>query len=269
MPYYPPAAALSVDGAVASDYVARIKETADTQYRAIIGVDASDRGQLLLGSGSAVGDALLRRVAAGELSFTTNGAAVSGVTTLASTAGQLGLLRLLQEGDTSDRVALVQYSGYAGIKLGLGGAAGQDTAIHHDAAAKILTVDDNAAGPIDLKLIGHLTVSAKRIATPSASQALLAATALLANAEYLMLTCTGAVTSTAAPTIADGTNGQMITVMNVGTGTWTISDQGTLASSNLRLMTTTIAIAPRQSIQMVYSATIADWVQIGALTTVI
>ena len=128
---------------------------------------------------------------------------------------------------------------------------------------KTLTIDDASGGAATLKVIGT------RLAPPSTSQTLAAGTALLANAEFVMFTCTGAVTSTAAPTIADGLDGQMLTVLNVGTGTWTISDQGTLASSNLRLTAATVAIAPRNSIQLVYSSTVADWVQVGALTAVI
>jgi len=143
-----------------------------------------------------------------------------------------------------------------------GGAASADTRLYRP-AAKTLTIDDGADGAATLKVIGT------RLAPPSASQTLAAGTALLANAEFVMFTCTGAVTSTAAPTIANGLDGQMLTVLNVGTGTWTISDQGTLASSNLRLTAATVAIAPRNSIQLVYSATVGDWVQVGALTTVI
>jgi hypothetical protein len=51
--------------------------------------------------------------------------------------------------------------------------------------------------------------------------------------------------------------------------TITIQDQGTLGSSNLRLMTTTVALSPRDSVTLVYSSTVGDWVQIAPIATVI
>jgi hypothetical protein len=145
--------------------------------------------------------------------------------------------------------------------LGPGNAA-PDLRLYRS-AAKTLTIDDTAGGAATLKIIGT------RLATPSSSQTLSAGTALLANAEYVMFTCTGTITTTAAPTVADGSDGQVLILMNVGTGSWVIKDQGTLTSSNLRLMATSITIAPRQSIELMYSATVGDWVQTGALCTVI
>jgi hypothetical protein len=142
------------------------------------------------------------------------------------------------------------------------GAAAADVRLYRS-GTKALTIDDGADGAATLKVIGT------RLAPPSASQTLVAATALLANAEFVMFTCTGAVTTTAAPTIADGTDGQVLTALNVGTGTWTIKDQGTLASSNLRLTGASVAIAPRNSIKLIYSATVGDWVQVGPLVAVI
>lgn len=53
----------------AADYLARIKLEADSEYRAVLGLDASDRAQLLLGGGAAAGDARLVRTGSGELSF--------------------------------------------------------------------------------------------------------------------------------------------------------------------------------------------------------
>jgi len=157
--------------------------------------------------------------------------------------------------------------GSGGLQRWGTGASLHDIALERSATSTLKVHDPfSSNGVLQTQ---NLNATGTRRATPSASQTLAAGTALLANAEFVMFTCTGAVTTTAAPTIADGLDGQMLTVLNVGTGTWTIKDQGTLASSNLRLMTATVAIAPRQSIQLVYSATVGDWVQIGALTTVI
>jgi parallel beta-helix repeat protein len=100
-----------------------------------------------------------------------------------------------------------------------------------------------------------------------ATQTLAAATAITATGVVLMFTCSGAVTSTAAPLIANGSDGQVVRLLNVGTGTLTISDQGTLAGSNLRLTANTVAIGPRQSLELTYSSTVGDWVQTGLLVT--
>jgi hypothetical protein len=105
---------------------------------------------------------------------------------------------------------------------------------------------------------------------PSGIQTLAAATAILADAGVVQIDCVGAVTSTAAPTIADGSDGQMLMILNVDTAdTYTLSDQGTLASSNLRLTANTVGLGPRRSIQLMFSATIGDWVQVGNLVSVL
>lgn len=101
--------------------------------------------------------------------------------------------------------------------------------------------------------------------TPSTAQNITAVTAtILANATVVQLTADASYTLTSAPTVADGQNGQVLIIVNVDTvDTITIQDQGTLASSNLRLSATTIALAPRDSIILMYSNTVADWVEIG------
>lgn len=104
---------------------------------------------------------------------------------------------------------------------------------------------------------------------PSTAQTLVAGTAILANAPFVMITAAAPITSTAAPTIANGVDGQRITVMNVGANAITLSDQGTLASSNLRLTATTLALAANRSIDLMYSSTVGDWVQVGNLVLVI
>lgn len=83
------------------------------------------------------------------------------------------------------------------------------------------------------------------------------------------LTADGVYTLTSAPTIAAGNDGQILWIVNVGTNAITIQDQGTLPASNLRLAAATIAIAARQSLPLMYSTTIGDWIQIGPLVAVI
>lgn len=99
--------------------------------------------------------------------------------------------------------------------------------------------------------------------TPSTAQTLVAGTAILANAGVVQITAASPVTSTAAPTIANGQDGQEVTIVNVGANDITLSDGGTLAGSNLRLSAATIALGQGDSLRLVYSSTLGDWIQTG------
>jgi len=130
------------------------------------------------------------------------------------------------------------------------------------------TLTNNVGVEIDAMTVGTTRIgirnAAPYVATPSAAQTLAAGTAILANAEIVLINSSGNVTITAAPTIADGLSGQRLLIVNVDIAdTITIQDQGTLANSNLRLSAATIALAPRDSIQVVYSTDVGDWIQIG------
>jgi hypothetical protein len=86
----------------------------------------------------------------------------------------------------------------------------------------------------------------------------------------IRLTSDGNYTLTSAPTLANGGfEGQCITIINEDTAeTITIQDQGGLANSNLRLSAATIALAPRDNIQLIWNGTIADWVQVAQTNVV-
>ena len=117
---------------------------------------------------------------------------------------------------------------------------------------------------------GNATFSAKVLKTPPAAQAINAVgTTIAPTAGIHEFTSNGNYTLTVAPTIADGVDGQLLLLVNVGANTITIQDQGTLASSNLRLTATTVAIGPRDSIYLYYSGDVGDWVQVGSLVAVI
>jgi Pectate lyase superfamily protein len=91
-----------------------------------------------------------------------------------------------------------------------------------------------------------------------------AATTLTSTSATLELTADNSYTLSNAPTVADGYSGQELLIINVDTvDTITLQDQGTLASSNLRLSAATIALGPRDSIRLRYNATIGDWIQVA------
>jgi hypothetical protein len=166
-----------------------------------------------------------------------------------------------------------------GINLGVGGAgAGRITTLKGinienlgavAAAAGTIVGIDIAAQTVATTLIG-IRNAAKQVYTPPAAQSITGVgVAFLPTARIHEFTSTGNYTLTVAPTIANGQDGEVVTLVNVGSNTVTIQDQGTLASSNLRLTATTVAIGPRDSVTLYYSTDVGDWVQIVVLTSVI
>lgn len=106
------------------------------------------------------------------------------------------------------------------------------------------------------------TVNAQVILTPASAQAITAVgNSITISGPVIQLTANASYTLTSAPTIANGTDGQIIIIRNVDSGAdvITIQDQGTLANSNLRLGATTRALGPRDSICLQYSSTVGDW----------
>jgi hypothetical protein len=111
------------------------------------------------------------------------------------------------------------------------------------------------------------------VATPSVAQIIDAVgDTILANAEVVQVNNNtgGSITLTSAPTIANGQDGQEVEIISVSSAqNIVLQDQGTLASSNLRLTATTVTLGPRDSIKLRYNATIGDWVQIAPVTNVL
>lgn len=89
------------------------------------------------------------------------------------------------------------------------------------------------------------------------------------DASTVSITSNGNYTLTSTPTIADGRDGQILRIVNLGANTITLQDQGTLASSNLRLTATTVALGPNDSIELQFFTTVGDWVQTTTLTNVL
>lgn len=108
--------------------------------------------------------------------------------------------------------------------------------------------------------------SAEPLATPISITAVgnSITAAQLDDAEELTIALpSGSIVSTATPMIADGlVTGQRIVVRGVTAGaTWTLSDEGTVAGSNLRLGAATRAIGQRDSLELWWDGT--DWCEEG------
>jgi hypothetical protein len=138
---------------------------------------------------------------------------------------------------------------YIGIQIG-------DSKINND-VANTLSISQN------------FTVGRKLFLTPSGGLTLTAGSAITVAYSIVQITAASNITLTSTPTIAAGTDGQRITLFNYGSNTIILQDQSQLASSNLRLTAATVAIGPKQSIELFYSTAAGRWVQIGNLVAVI
>ena len=75
-------------------------------------------------------------------------------------------------------------------------------------------------------------------------------------------TLAGNVTMTATPTLADGVNGQQVTIWNRhATRILTLQDEGTLPSSGLRLSANTLALVEGSSVTLRYNTADDKWYQ--------
>jgi hypothetical protein len=102
--------------------------------------------------------------------------------------------------------------------------------------------------------------------TPSTVQDVTAAaTTLLANATIIILTADNDYTLSSTPTIADGQNGQVLTILNVDSAdTITLQDETQNAGSNLRLAgAVNLALGPRDSVTLAFSSSLGDWIEIA------
>lgn len=126
--------------------------------------------------------------------------------------------------------------------------------------------------PLGLHLVKQTATSAvsykndgRTVEAPDTAQAITAVGNTIAiDTTTHLLTADASYTLTSTPTLADGEDGQRVLILNVDTtDVITIQDQGTLAGSNLRLGATTRALGPRDSIMLMYSSTIGDWVEVA------
>jgi hypothetical protein len=138
---------------------------------------------------------------------------------------------------------------YVGVQIG-------DSKINND-VANTLSISQN------------FTVGRKLFLTPSGGLTLTAPSAVTVAYSIVQINAASNITLTSTPTIAAGTDGQVILLYNYGSNTITLQDQSQLGGSNLRLTAATLAIGPKQSIWLFYSTAAGAWVQVGNLAAVI
>lgn len=204
----------------------------------------------------------------------------SGNSTATAFGGLIGVLGIGYEVASSgaDNGGTISRSaGISGIGLNSATAATGKTL---SAGVGVLAPNPSAIGSItvteyvgmEVEALTRFTVGTGRIGfrnadttqfKPTAQQSIAVSAAISASATVVQVSTTTAANMTATPTVADGVDGQVLIIVNTGANTFTLQDQGTLASSNLRLSATGVALATRDSIMLLYSTSTGDWIQIG------
>ena len=137
----------------------------------------------------------------------------------------------------------------------------------------VLNIHSNAAIQADTQVLASASLrSVKMIQDATAAKAIAAVGDVITAVGYhKLVTVTGAIVLTSAPTIADGNDGEFLCIINTGGGgggTVTLQDQGTLAGSNLRLVGVSAVLGPRDSVLLMYDVAVGDWLQIGPVVAV-
>ena len=171
--------------AAAADYVARIRLTTDTTFRAFLGLDSSDRGSLEFGPGGVAArdvrmfrsaaneltvddtlrlttaetlrlgasgsDVILQRIGAGTGRFTSGDAAADSVLQVLAQAAKLAILDMFVSGDSVPRAELRGDATLAGLELG-SGAATRDIRLFRNAAGNLALNSAGAAVQTTLQI---------------------------------------------------------------------------------------------------------------------
>jgi len=105
-----------------------------------------------------------------------------------------------------------------------------------------------------------LTNSGKDIRTPTAKSITAASDTIPITGPVVKITLDANYTLTSQPTIANGTDGQVLIIVNVdGADTLTLNDG---VDYNLRLNASTVALGPRDALTLLYSSDLTDWIQL-------
>ena len=155
---------------------------------------------------------------------------------------------------------MVKSGGLLQVQVPKGATPGSIISFTMDGPNGLITLSPSAGTPD-----GYLDINGRLVGRPDTTQTIIAAATAIGVDKYVQPISSDAnYTLTAAPTIANGlADGQLVIIVNVGSFTITLQDQGTLAGSNLRLSAATVALGPRDSITLLYSSAIGDWLQIA------
>ena len=97
----------------------------------------------------------------------------------------------------------------------------------------------------------------------SATQTLIDWTSITCNRRTVAISAAAPLVLTSAATIADGSDGRVCVIVNVGANSITLQDQDKLPLSNLQLAAPQVTIPPNGQITLQFNATVGDWIQDG------
>lgn len=98
----------------------------------------------------------------------------------------------------------------------------------------------------------------------SGTQSLGAANAISADRSYVTISPTSTFTFSATPTIADGTDGQVVTITNVGASyIATLPGEAAVTGSNI---CSTSTLSPGASVKLVFSTALSCWSAVGGVS---
>jgi hypothetical protein len=125
--------------------------------------------------------------------------------------------------------------------------------------------DNNLAVDGTSTLTGAVTHTTTTVYTSASIQTLAAGSPVVASATKVIVAGSGGpITTTAAPSIADGADGQMLYVVGTNdTNTLELQDEGTLASSNLALGSTSRVLGLGDVLVLMYDNTAASWIEVS------
>lgn len=165
--------------------------------------------------------------------------------------------------------AMISFNSAPTVGAGVTVTTRRGVHLQNPAGAGVLTT--NVGLEIDAQTKGGTNIGIRNastyVATPPTAQAITAAGNTIsptAHAYEISNTTGGSITLTSAPTIPNGQAGQLLVLTNIGTQNVVLQDQGTLASSNLRLAATTVTLGPLDSILLRFvGGSVNDWVQVA------
>ena len=129
------------------------------------------------------------------------------------------------------------------------------------ASASARTWDSNADSIAYFPALNSTTLV---VTLDAASQALSQSDTEVQKCTAIVVTTTGAAyTLSAAPTIPNGFDGQVITLVNASANPFIIQDGNTLSNTNLNFTGASITLGSFQSVQLIFNTEIGNWASIS------
>lgn len=133
------------------------------------------------------------------------------------------------------------------------------------AGGEVWSVDSTQIAYLALNnaFLGDQAFAGRVVTTPSTAQTLAAGDAITVSTATTIITSAGDVTLTSAPTIAAGSDGQHVWIVNAGAYSITLQDGDVLAGSNLcTIGNANLVIAAKAACHLLYSAAAACWIEV-------